>query len=345
MQIALAILLSALVAVSLSYLYDEVVSTLIGSLAGAVARGDFTWLDAGSITAELEYLKYRSLVLAGTAVLILTVIFAYLIGRLALAPTRSALTSQKQFVGNIAHELRTPLSIIKTNTEVRLMEKDVPPGARAIHESNLEELDRISDIINNLLSINRYLQPERMRFEPVALGAVLEHVRGALGDFAERKGVKFVLASGPYGSAWGNASAIEQIFMNLARNAVSYTAEDGMVTIAPFQAPRGMVGVLVEDTGAGISPKDLERIFEPYYRGDQSRNRRSGGSGLGLAIVSELLKLHRGKIELSSELGKGTRANVTLPLAREDWNPLTVFGRTASFMRPSPRSGDTTEQN
>ncbi len=111
----------------------------------------------------------------------------------------------------------------------------------------------------------------------------------------------------------GNTSALEQIITNVLKNAIHYSHHGGtlLVTLGPDY--HGSVDFLVEDHGVGIKRQDLEHIFEPFYRADSSRNRASGGSGLGLAIVAELVKLHVGKIRVSSVPGKGTMVAVSLP--------------------------------
>jgi signal transduction histidine kinase len=117
-----------------------------------------------------------------------------------------------------------------------------------------------------------------------------------------------------YQTVWGNVAALEQILTNVIKNAIHYTPSGGTVSISVDPDYRGNIVISVADTGMGIPEKDLMHIFEPFYRGDSSRNRESGaGSGLGLAIVSELVKLHKGRIAVESIVGKGTRVEITLP--------------------------------
>ena len=153
----------------------------------------------------------------------MAVLFGYLIARFALTPTRNALATQKQFIGNIAHELRTPLSIIKTNTEVRMFDSDLSSRARAIHKSNLEELDRISDIINNLLSINALIRPEKIQFENVDVGDIIHRVVGKLSYLAKAKSLQIKTKIAKERIAWANTTALEQIVMNILKNAINHT--------------------------------------------------------------------------------------------------------------------------
>lgn len=315
LQVGFTALLVAGMVFALSVLYHDVLSNFVSSIAQTLADGKIPSPQENAFVAQdLEYAKQKNIVLASTGVLVLAAVFGFLITRLALVPTKAALTSQKQFVGNIAHELRTPLSIIKTNTEVALFNEKLDDDTREMLVSNVEELDRISDIINNLLSMNALLNPEKMRFSNVDLGQVVDRIRSTLADLAEHKRITIETRLSEWRTVWGNFSGVEQMVMNVAKNALNYTAPGGTVSIVVEPADRRTIGITIEDNGSGISEADLGKIFEPFYRGDRSRNRGSGGgSGLGLAIVSELVKTHKGRISLRSAVGKGTVVSLFLP--------------------------------
>jgi signal transduction histidine kinase len=316
LQIAFAVFLLVIVASAFSVLYRDFVTNFIQGVMESVRSGTGIG-SAGSIAQNLQYLKLRGITVVSTVVLMGTAVFGYLIARLTLSPTRRALESQKQFIANVAHELRTPLAIIKTNTEVRLFDADVPPAARAIHEDNLEELDRISAIINNLLSLSSSLRPERIEFADVDLGLAVDSAVAHLSDLAERKDIPVIVKKSEYRMVWGNAAALEQVVMNVLKNALNYTRKGGdavFITIEPDH--RGHIEVTVRDSGAGIPESDLFHIFEPFFRGDQSRTRSGSGSGLGLSIVNELVKLHRGSIRIRSAPQRGTSVHITLPIGR-----------------------------
>ncbi len=318
LQIGFAIVLLAITLVSINALYDEVVDGLVTSIVHAVASGTSPEVAGFSISNSLEYERQKSMLYSTTGILIAAAVFSWLITLIALTPTRNALDSQKRFVGNIAHELRTPLSIIKTNTEVALFDDDLDRSLRETLESNVEELDRISDIINNLLSMNALLRPEKIELTTTDLGPIVSRVVTVLGELAEHKSIRVETSALTSRMVWGNTAALEQILMNVVKNAINYTPQGGKVLISVEPGMGGRVEIRVEDTGMGIDEKDLERIFEPFFRGDASRNRKSGGgSGLGLAIVSELVKLHKGSIRIRSTLGAGTTVTISLPPGRD----------------------------
>jgi two-component system phosphate regulon sensor histidine kinase PhoR len=216
-------------------------------------------------------------------------------------------------VGNIAHEVRTPLSVIKTNTEVALLGDSVSAEMRETLNSNIEELDRISEIINNLLSLSALVRPERMEFAAVDLSQVASEVVQKFSQLARRNEQQITLRKSPDCKVWGNHTALMQIVGNLVKNAIVYTPRGGHVRVTIEPAPNNQVELIVQDSGIGIARKDLFRIFEPFYRADPSRTKGAGGSGLGLAIVSELIKTHQGRITIRSAVGRGTTVSVLFP--------------------------------
>lgn len=300
------------VGIAFSYTYQNISESLIQQITQVLESG-VAPDSSRTIESQLNFVQKRGLVAVGAVITLLAAFFAYVLSRIALRPTRTAFDAQKQFIGNVAHELRTPISIIKTNTEVTLMENNLPPTIEETLRGNIEEIDRISEIINNLLSINSLLQPERMEFRNVDVGTIIDRVMGKLGSLAQRKEIEITVRKSAMRFVWGNATALEQVTMNLLKNAINYTPPGGQIMVTVEPNYRGAIELMIQDTGIGIARKELFHIFEPFYRGDQSRVRHHGGSGLGLTIVNELIKLHRGRISIMSRLKQGTRVMITLP--------------------------------
>ncbi len=315
LEVVYAALLLGVSITALFLLYREIVSGIAEVIGAALISSEP--ISAEMVMQELGAVRTRQIVAVAGIVFTIALLFGYLVARFALRPARDALSAQKQFIGNIAHELRTPLSIIKANTEVRLLDADVASDARAMHRSNLEELDRISNIINNLLSLNALIQPERVSFTDIDIVALAEQVVTKFKHLVNRKTLRLqVLADAQY-YVHGNYAALEQILANLVGNALQHT-ERGNITVIISEDFRGQLEISVRDTGVGIKPEDLRHVFDPFYRGNRARTRSGGaGSGLGLAIVSELVRLHRGRISVSSAPGKGTSVVITLPSKSE----------------------------
>ena len=260
-----------------------------------------------------NYIYHATFVIFSAIFIGLTTVFTFLVAKITLRPAKSALQSQKRFISDIAHELRTPLSIIKTNSEVALMDEDLDQSMKNVMESNVEELNRMSDIINNLLSLKNLVQPERVKFIDVGLAPIIDSCLHKLKHLIKKKDLQITTKKLSPNIVWGNPVALEQIVNNLLKNAVSYTPPGGRITIQIGPDYMGNVLLHIEDTGVGIAKKDLLHIFEPFYRAERSRNRKHGSSGLGLTIVSELIKMHSGKLSVKSAENKGTTAIVTLP--------------------------------
>ena len=263
--------------------------------------------------AAFAHFDHYNTLSIGAVIVTVTAILGYVMARLTLAPTRTALIAQKRFVSNIAHEIRTPLSILKTNSEIALLEQSLDIRVQKLFHSNIEEVDRISYTINNLLSMGSFLQSEKINFVDVDLGKTIDNVLAVLTPLARHKHISLTEKKSEYRTVVGNAAAIDQIVANIIKNAIAYTAPGGKIAITVEPNYRGSMDFIVEDTGVGISQKDLDSIFEPFYRTDYSRNRSFGGTGLGLAIVNELVRLHHGKVSVQSILGKGTTVQVSLP--------------------------------
>lgn len=316
LQVAFALFFLGLVGITATRLYSDASSAVSQGISSALEPHSTPASIGNSVVAQLNYLRSQTVVLAMGAIVIVTVLFSYLVARMALSPVKHALESQKQFIGNVAHELRTPLSVIKTNTEVALMSAHVEEGLRTTLGSTVEELDRISEIINNLLSLSASIRPERLEFGDVDLGMVVQGVLQKLRGLTDPKHLEIEARISERKAAWGNTTALEQIVMNIIKNAVVYTRRGGRIIVTVEPVYPDFMELTVQDSGTGIARKDLFRIFEPYYRADPSRRREGSGSGLGLTIVSELVKLHNGKITVRSAQGRGTTVTVLLPAGR-----------------------------
>lgn len=270
-----------------------------------------------SLNADVRDVRDKTLLSTFVVLLVLTLLFGYLSARYALNPTRHSLETQRRFIGNIAHELRTPLAIIRTNTEVALMDRTLSDYSRKTFTTTIEELDRVSGIINNLLSFDALTRPGRIRFEPLLLRDIANAVVQRHIPMAQQYGIAIgVDAVHAPAYVMANRIALEQAVTNLVKNALNYTPQhDGRSVLVRIDDKGDEVAISVIDTGIGIAQKDMYNVFQPYYRGDTSRERGigSGTSGLGLAIVHDIVRAHGGHITVRSALNRGTTIELSFP--------------------------------
>lgn len=224
--------------------------------------------------------------------------------------------SRREFVANVSHELRTPLTTIKSYTEAledgAMEDPELGPKFASVIQNQTERMIRL---VTDLLHLSRLDSKEaQLRKQPVSVMEMLEEVADRFSFQMQEKGIKPTLFIGSeVGSAWADRDQIDQVLDNLMSNAMKYTPEGGTIAIEARQTDDGVLAISVQDNGMGIPKKDLERIFERFYRVDKARSRNMGGTGLGLSIAREIVKAHGGTISLQSELGKGTKVTFTLP--------------------------------
>ena len=314
LQALLVLILIGVFWSSLRYSNHEVAQAVVSHLVSILENNSS--VSPETFTATIENLQADVTLLMFLGIVVLAIAFGFIISSVTLRPARETLRYQKLFISNVAHELRTPLSTIKTSTEVALLDDKLPLTQRKTLLSNISELDRVSEIINNLLSLNTFTRPERMQLQDLDLGSIVEEVVKRHTALANERDVKVLIKMDAHRMVWGNPSGLEQVVTNLLKNAISYTPKniDGVVTISVQPDYHGMVILSVEDNGIGIAQEDLFHIFEPFYRVDTSRARqiRRAGSGLGLTIVNEIVRVHHGRIRIQSTLRKGTAVSVYL---------------------------------
>jgi len=226
---------------------------------------------------------------------------------------------RQEFVANVSHELKTPLSIIKACVETLLDGAvDDPQYRRPFLEQLDSQSNRLHALILDLLSLARIESGEELfDFQPIPICEIVNTCLERHRPRAETKGQTFETmppADGETLAVWADEEALEQILDNLLDNAVKYTPPGGRVSVR-WRREGEQVCLEVADTGIGIPEADLPRIFERFYRVDKARSRELGGTGLGLSIVKHLAQAMRGSVRAASRLGQGTTFTLYLPLA------------------------------
>jgi two-component system phosphate regulon sensor histidine kinase PhoR len=223
---------------------------------------------------------------------------------------------RQEFVTNVSHELKTPLSVIQACVETLLDGAiDDPEHRGPFLERIAEQSNRLYALILDLLSLARIESGEEaFYFQEVALGEAVGECLNRHRARAETKNLVLVAAPPPAGAetVWADEEAVGQILDNLVDNAVKYTPEGGRVEVR-WRGEDGRVLIEVQDTGIGIPPRDLPRVFERFYRVDKARSRELGGTGLGLSIVKHLTQAMHGSVWAASQPGQGATFFVRLP--------------------------------
>jgi signal transduction histidine kinase len=212
---------------------------------------------------------------------------------------------------NVAHDLRTPIARLRGIAE-RALQAGGPAEQKEALETCLEESDRILSMLNTLMDISEAeTGVVRLNRENVAVPALLAEVVELYEDVADAKGVNVALEPGDEVTVNAERDRLRQVFANLLDNAIKYTPAGGKVRLSVRRADATAV-VSIADTGAGIAPEHLPRIWERLYRADASRSSR--GLGLGLSLVKAYVQAHGGTVEAVSEPGVGSTFTVRLPL-------------------------------
>lgn len=223
---------------------------------------------------------------------------------------------RKQFLADIAHELKTPLAIIQGNLEGML------EGVIDVSNEQLgslhEETVHLNRMINELRDLSLAEAGQLVLEKQVSdLNGLIMRVLNMLKPMADEKAIAFIPNLQPVPEIMVDVGRINQVLYNIIINSLRYTPEHGTVKVGTYVVDEQRIRWLIieiKDNGTGIAGEDLPHVFSHFYRADKSRNRRSGGSGIGLAIVKQLIEIHGGKVTVESELRKGSQFTIYLPI-------------------------------
>jgi heavy metal sensor kinase len=222
----------------------------------------------------------------------------------------------RRFTADAAHELRTPLSVLRNEAEVALRNPRDPEHYRQVLEGQIDEVARLSRLVEQLLFLCREDSGSaRVEHQAICWDRVIHGVADHMHVVAEEKGVTLDVADLAPCRVQGDEDHLRRLLFNLLDNAIKYTPAGGRVTVRT-ECLNGRASLRVSDTGVGISPEHLPRVFDRFYRVDPARGRETGGLGLGLAISRAIAESHGGTLEIESTLGQGTRLTLTLPSLR-----------------------------
>jgi signal transduction histidine kinase len=292
--------------------------------ASSFRLADGRTLVAVAVADEVELEdRYTALIAelaaAGFIAAILVAIGGWIVAGQSATPIERSIEQMRRFMADAAHELRTPLTVVRSRAEVALQRsRSADDYVDALHGIERETI-RLGRIVEDLLTLaradagQRPIERERVFLDDVALDAA-----EAARVIAERRGVRLEVLEFEEAAVVGDAALLRQLGLILLDNAIKFTPTGGLVRVAVRGAPGGGSTLVVTDTGVGIGPAELPRIFERFYRGDPSRTRSDAasateGAGLGLSIAKWIAEEHRAEILVSSRPGSGTEVKVVFP--------------------------------
>lgn len=257
-----------------------------------------------------------TLAVINTFILIVTGLPGYWLAGKTLRPIEEMVEKQKKFTADAAHELKTPLTAIKTNLEVNLRNKKLDlKKSKEILRGTIEDVDSLTLLTNSLIKQSKYQDYRNGKFESIELKGLIEKVLKKLNPKIQEKKLKISL-SGEEIKIRGNKESISELITVLLDNAIKYNKEKGTIDVK-ISKKSEYATISIADSGLGISEKDLPYVFDRFYKADPSRSKTgSDGFGLGLSIAKEIVGLHKGKISVKSKKGKGSEFTIKLPLSQ-----------------------------
>lgn len=275
---------------------DVIAVSIVDSEVGLLQK--LLWLILGGLV-----LGMAAIILAG-----------YFLAKRAMIPIQASWDRQQQFVADASHELRTPLTVIRSNAEMVLRHPDHAVEEESPRITNImREAMRMTRLVSNLLTLARAdANKEEVHLTSVNINEIIDTVVSQFKPLAEIRDICLAVDVKKEISMRGDKERLHQLVVILLDNALKYTTKQGEIIITCFKTGNN-VEIHVKDTGCGITPQDLPRIFDRFFRGDKARSRENGGTGLGLAIAKWIVERHGGKISAESRLGQGTKIKVVLP--------------------------------
>ena len=230
---------------------------------------------------------------------------------------RSFSSMRRDFISNLSHELRTPVSVIRANSETLIDSAlDDKKQAKVFAKAILHNAERLTDMVSSLLDLSRIEYGElKLNFQEIDLNKFFENFISSISNLSKKKNINILYKPNHDGLIKGDLQAIERIMNNLIDNAIKYSENNSKIIIATSNEADEYIKVIVEDNGSGISPEDKDHIFSRFFRTASARATDNQGSGLGLAIVKHLVNSLNGEVGVQNSESKGSIFWFTVPLA------------------------------
>lgn len=273
---------------------------------------------AEPIHGDLSFYELREhlaevVIMVDLVALVVVMFFSYFDARRTLRPIEVLYRTQERFLADVAHELRTPLTVMKAGTESLLRQTRTPEEYVSYLTDAHEEINRMTSLVNDLLSLLRYKKVDTLTLEPVNLSSVVEAQAKNFISYAAKHMVSIEVQASPV-TIKGDSQSLHRLVQNLLKNAIDYNRPNGKVVVTTELVGKQVL-LRVSDTGIGITAANQTHLFDRFYRVDAARViDKQTGAGLGLSIVKAIVEAHHATIEVSSEVEKGTTVTVSFPV-------------------------------
>jgi two-component system, OmpR family, sensor histidine kinase CiaH len=284
--------------------------------AGGHKQGKLQIPVPAELVEEAKSRVFLALIIVNMGILVFAGVFGYLLAGRTLEPIQHMVEEQHRFVSDASHELKTPLTSLKSAFEVHLRSKKrTLKDADIIISESLDEVNKLQRLSESLLKLAQYERPSVNTMTILSLEEVIQEAGRKVEQLAKQKKITLALAHTEV-SVKGDSTRLVELFVILLDNAIKYSPEKESVILKVLQQ-RDMVKVMIEDHGIGIEKKDIDKIFDRFYRADQARSKQNaGGYGLGLSIAQKIVEAHHGEIKVQSDIGKRTVFVVSLPITQ-----------------------------
>lgn len=267
---------------------------------------------ARRILEKAQILIQNRLVTVDLIILLVVILLSFFLTEQTLKPIQKSTSKQKRFIADASHELRTPVAVVISGLEVALRNKNLSiDDAKEVLRSSLEEMKEFSELSNNLLDLSKYDNNLEIVKEEINTKDLLESIILKMQPLADEKKISLKSNLENTKSIKGDKIELSRLLFNIINNAIVYTQEGGEVLVSHVGNDK-MYTISVKDNGGGMPSDVLAQVFDPFFRGDNSRNTK--GAGLGLTLAKKIVEKHKGSITISSELNKGTEVKITLPV-------------------------------
>jgi len=267
------------------------------------------------ILSDAQAILLNRFVTIDSLIILSTVIVGFLLTSRTLKPIKSNMLKQKRFIADASHELRTPTAVVISGLEVALSNKRLDFAlAKKTLEDTLEEMREFSKLSNNLLDLSKYnASRSNTKFEHIRIDEKIERIAEKNKSLAKLKSINIETKIEPGAVVLGNRIELARVFYNILDNAIKYTPHGGTILVSG-EISLNKYLITINDNGIGIAKDAIDKIFDPFFRGDDG-SRSTNGAGLGLTLSKKIIENHKGTITIKSELNKGTTVLIALPLS------------------------------